>query len=113
MINEPGKKGTLQDRYEKLDRTGRRCFGSDRRCERNAMFIVTVQPCDPETGELHGEPEKRRACPRHRKFLGNDDRSGLRVLEEVELPPITLTPVTHEAKVYGHEAFLTRHERRD
>lgn len=86
----PGERGTLADRFEKLDRTGRRCVGSDMRCERNAAFILTVVEVDPQTGQERGEPEDRRVCPRHRKFYGEigEPHNGFRVIRQEPLPPV-------------------------
>lgn len=91
MPTKPGERGSLADRFEKLDRTGRRCVGSDMRCERNAAFILTVVEIDPDTGLERGEPEQRRVCPRHRKFYADDAgdaHNGFKLIREADLPPL-------------------------
>lgn len=113
MPVQPGHKGTIADRFEKLDRTGRRCAGSDMRCERTAAFILTVVAIDPDTDEDRGEPEDRKVCPRHRKFYGDDIgdiSNGYRVVRAEPLPPVQAYDGLRRVHAEQEEA---RNRRRD
>lgn len=65
--------GTRQDRYERLDRIGRRCDGNNRSCLNNAVDEYVIRLADGFGKPLlDTEPEIRRSCGRHRaQFLAS------------------------------------------
>lgn len=63
--------GSVEDRYKRLERTGRRCDANSRRCVNNAVEEYDLIKADGDGNPVPGEKiVQRKSCGRHRaQFL--------------------------------------------
>lgn len=72
--------GTVEDRWARLEKFGRRCDGNDRRCVHGAIETYTLAPSRDWVPIPGAEPVTKMACTRHRmQFCNNSNYTVLSV----------------------------------